>query len=191
MTKYRLETPHYIDDMYLETGTEVGDGTGIPFRYIRDSNTVRPDGKRTIVKAGDMREPSIAMTPLDDDAKEAYRKRFGEVPPERDPLERIPIMGNVQSTENIQPGKSPIAGAKGPTATPPGQQTLAGKPMPQPVNPPNKPPATANPATGPVPGAPDNRVAEARTGTVSGQPTPASPAPSGPGSGKTEEEAKK
>ena len=155
--KFRLDAPHFIDDMYLEPGTEVGDGTGIPFRFTKDSNTVRPDGKRVIVKAGERMHPSVAMTPLDDEAKAVYRERFGEVPPVHDPVDRIPLMGNVKDSSTTQPGKSPIPGAKGPTASP------------------NKPPA--NPPGGPVPGAPDNKVVESKGPTVAAPPTPPSPGP--------------
>jgi hypothetical protein len=31
MPRYRLLSPHYINDMLLEAGTEVGEGTQVPF----------------------------------------------------------------------------------------------------------------------------------------------------------------
>lgn len=157
--KYRLDAPHFIDDMYLETGSEVGDDTGIPFRFARDSNTVRPDGKRVVVKKGDRMLPSIAMTPLDDEAKREYKERFGAEPPDVDPTQRIPIMGNVKSSENIQPGRNPIPKAIGPTVNP------------NPLKPGDKPPAMPPPGQGPQPGAPDNRSP--------GASTPHAPSPTG------------
>lgn len=118
--KFRLDAPHYIDDMYLERGTEIGDGTGISFRFQRNSNTVRPDGKRNIVKAGDRMIPSVAMIPLDDEAKAAYKERFGELPMILDPVDRnVPLMGNVHQTPTTEPGRAPPVGAKGPTASAP------------------------------------------------------------------------
>lgn len=156
--RFRLDAPHYIDDMYLEPGTEVGDGTGIPFRFRNDSNIVRPDGSRVIVKAGQPMLPSISMTPLDDEGRAMYRERFGETPPDRDPVERIPLMGNVKTSDNIQPSKSPIPGAVGPTAVPP-----------------NKPSAQAGPQ-GPVPGDPDNKQPTPGAGPAAST-TPASPGP--------------
>lgn len=167
--KFKLDAPHFINDMLLEAGTEVGDGTGIPFRFERDSNTVRPDGKRVIVKKGDRMLPSIAMTPLDAEGEKAYRERFGEVPPAVDPVDRIPIMGNVKDSSTTQPSMNAIAGAKGPTLNP---------------NSPNKPSAQADAKTGPVPGAADNKVAESKGPTAHSEKTPASPAPSGPGAGE-------
>ena len=154
--KYRLEAPHYIDDMYLETGTEVGDGCGVPFRFARDSNTVRPDGQRVIVKAGDRMIPSIAMFPLDKEAEEEYKAKFGATPPNRDPLERIPIMPNVKTSENTQPSPGSIPGAKGPTANPavtPARVPGQGEPKPPESS--NKPPVPPS-KDGPVPGGPDN-----------------------------------
>jgi hypothetical protein len=187
--KWRLDAPHYINDMYLESGTEIGDDTGIPFRFERDSNTVRPDGKRVVVKKGERMLPSIAMTPLDDEAKKVYQERYGEVPPDVDPTQRIPIMGNVQSSENIQPGKSPIPGAIGPTADPnAGKAGTATTPKPAA---PGKAEPDARPKVGetPTPGAPDNRSTGAAIPSTAS--APPSPAPSGPGSGRSEEENKK
>jgi hypothetical protein len=174
--QYRLEAPHFINDMYLEKGTVVGDDTGIPYRYPRASNTVRPDGKRVRVNEGDPMSPSIAMFPLDAEAKAAYKEKFGDTPDDPDPVERIPVMGNVKSTEHIQPGQSPIRGAVGPTTDP--NRKPGDKPSTQP-----------KPGEAPKPGAPDNR-SPGPGGPQTGQ-APPSPAPSGPGSGKEQNEEKK
>jgi len=53
--RFRLLAVHYIDDRLLEPGTEVGDGTSVPFRY--------PDGK--------MRLPSTEMEGVDEEGRAA------------------------------------------------------------------------------------------------------------------------
>lgn len=50
--RYRLETPHYINDVYCAAGTEIGDGTAVMFDGI----------------------PSRFMVPLDHEAEEAVAK---------------------------------------------------------------------------------------------------------------------
>lgn len=90
--KYRLDSPHYIDDRLLDEGYEIGDGTAVPFRD--DKGAARP--------------PSRMMIPLDEEAKALYRKQFKDLPPIRDPLEAIPVLGTFSEA------KAPGGTVKGP-----------------------------------------------------------------------------
>lgn len=186
--KYRLDEKHYVDDMLLEAGTEVGDDTGYPWRYERDTMTKDKEGKPYLIKAGQPRPPSVSMTPLDDEAKNLFERHFGTQAPERDPTKPIPVMGNVKQEGMAQPR---------PTAQQTQQRTAAGE---QPHNPkpvtlgsagatPQSPKPALDPKKVGVPGEPDNHPVT--RGGPQNQSAPPSPAPSGPGSGKTEEEARR
>lgn len=56
--KFRLTSPHYIHDTYLNTDVEIGDGTPWPFK----------DAK------GNYLPPTGDMVPLDDEAKAVMAK---------------------------------------------------------------------------------------------------------------------
>lgn len=44
--RFKLLVTHYIDDQLLEAGTEIGDGTSVPFRYPDNSpRTPSPEGQ--------------------------------------------------------------------------------------------------------------------------------------------------
>jgi len=76
--RYRLDVQHYIHDRMLEPGHIIGDGTDVPM--------VNGDGSPML--------PSTGMTPLDDEAADAMRKRYpGVRMPERDPTKAIPLRG--------------------------------------------------------------------------------------------------
>lgn len=106
--KFLLDEPHYVDDILLEKGIIVGDGDGCAhdWRY-------KEDIKRLGVKAGERRPLSRAMTPLDDEARNAIRNAFGTDTPERDPTAAIPIQGTTKA-----PG---LANAKAPPLMPKGK----------------------------------------------------------------------
>lgn len=178
--RYRLDEKHYVDDMLLEMGTEVGDDTGYPWRYERDTMTKDKEGKPYLIKAGQPRPPSVSMTPLDDEAKKLFEKHFGTQAPERDPTKPIPVMGNVKQE-----------GMKQPTPTPQqNQQRMAAGEKPSNPNPrPIGQGEDVDPKNGPTPGEPDGQPVS--RGGPQNQSAPHSPAPSGPGSGRTEEENKK
>lgn len=53
--RFKLLAQHYIDDRLLEPGTEVGDGTSVPFRF--------PDGSRMV--------PSTEMEGVDEEGVKA------------------------------------------------------------------------------------------------------------------------
>ncbi len=86
--RFRLDAQHYADDKLLEAGMEVGDGENSvsPWRYERDI-------KEKDIKAGQLRPPSLQMTPLDDEARKVYRDTFNTDTPERDPTKPIPLQG--------------------------------------------------------------------------------------------------
>lgn len=93
--KYRLDAQHYYLDMLLEPGTEVGDGTSFPWRD----------------KTGHPLDPSVSMTPLDEEAKRAVKAKFGTGLPERDPTKAIPLQGTgsaVKVPPIIAPAKPPL-----------------------------------------------------------------------------------
>lgn len=76
--RFRLDAQHYINDRLLEPGHIIGDGTDVPF----------VDAK------GRQMQPSVSMTPLDDEAWDVFKQRFpGTQMPERDPTKAIPLQG--------------------------------------------------------------------------------------------------
>lgn len=81
--KFRLDSQHYINDKLLEPGQVVGDETGNPFRF--------PNGDPMI--------PSQYMTPLDAEAVDLYRKKFGDDVKRVDPTQSIPIQGTFDATK--------------------------------------------------------------------------------------------
>lgn len=97
--RFRLDAQHYADDKLLEPGMEVGDGEGTvhPWRFSKDIKTDRQD-----IKAGQAMPPSLQMTPLDNEAREMYRKAFKSDQPERDPMKPIPLQGT-GSTAKVPP----------------------------------------------------------------------------------------
>jgi len=116
--KWRLESPHHIDEQVLEAGTLIGDDTAHPYRAPKDD----PKIKR---KAGDHLPPSTNMTPMDEEARAAWRKHFGDEPLNRDPFRSVPLTGAEGA---------PMV--KGPAAKPQPEQ-------PKPVNQaPSEPPKT-------------------------------------------------
>lgn len=80
--RYQLLEKHYINDLLLEPGTIVG----VPGDKDITAYWVMPDGFTP-------REPSRAMIPLDDAAKEVFGKRFPDYVPDIDPTKPIPVMG--------------------------------------------------------------------------------------------------
>ena|SRR5258708_32454306 len=126
--KWRLEGAHHIDEQVLDAGTIIGDETQWPYRAVKDD----PKIKR---KTGDALPPSTNMTPMDEEAREAWRKKFGDEPLDRDPFRSVPLTG----AEGAPMVKGPAA-----------------KPMPEPPKPVNVAP-TQPPKTGmlaPNPAAP-------------------------------------
>ncbi len=117
--KWRLETPHHIDEQVLDAGTIIGDETQWPFKATKDD----PKIKR---KAGDHLPPSTNMTPMDEEARAAWRAKWGDEPIDRDPFRSVPLTG----AEGAPMVKGPAA-----------------KPMPEPPKSVNQPPA-APPQTG-------------------------------------------
>lgn len=87
--KYRLLSPHYIDDRLLPAETEIGDETDVPFR----------DAK------GKPLSPTSEMAPVDDEAKKLFSayeegKLMRSIPPGKpEPLypklpdPKAPLMG--------------------------------------------------------------------------------------------------
>ena len=84
--KWRLDMPHHIDEQVLEAGTIIGDETDHPFRALQDDLKI---GRHK----GDALPPSVAMSPMDDEARKAYTKKFGSEAPNKDPLASIPLTG--------------------------------------------------------------------------------------------------
>jgi hypothetical protein len=113
--KWQLLEPHHIDEQVLPAGTIIGDDTQWPFRATRDEKKNRYGGGLD-QKIGDPLRPSLAMTPMDDEARKVYDDVFGGEIPEVDPTKSIPLTG--------APGAPTVRGA----GTPPP------KPTPQPVN---------------------------------------------------------
>ena len=111
--KWRLETPHHIDEQVLEPGTLIGDDTQWPYKATKAD----PKIKRAV---GDHLPPSTNMTPMDEEARDAWRKKFGDEPLNRDPFKSVPLTGD---------GNSPMV--RGPAATP----------QPEPPKPVNQKPA--------------------------------------------------
>lgn len=89
--KYRLDVQHYVEDKLLEAGVEVGDGCSVSWRDVK----------------GHALEPSVGMTPIDDEAKKAFETKFGKTKPDIDPTKPIPVMGNVKATAST-PAKGPV-----------------------------------------------------------------------------------
>lgn len=82
---FRLDTQHYINDRLLEPGHIIGDNTDVPM----------------ILPNGDPVLPSVNMTPLDDEARAAFKDRFpGSRMPERDPTKAIPLRGSGDSAKS-------------------------------------------------------------------------------------------
>ena len=96
--KWRLEVPHYIDEQVLPPGTLVGDDTEHPYAFTQDDAKL---GR----KVGEPMPPSTGMTPMDEEARAVYRKKFGDSIPERDPLKSIPLTG-AQGAPLVKPATS-------------------------------------------------------------------------------------
>lgn len=117
--KWRLETPHHIDEQVLDEGTIIGDDTQWLYKAVKDD----PKIKR---KVGDHLPPSTNMTPMDEEARTAWRAKFGDEPLDRDPFKSVPLTG----AQNAPMVKGP-----------------AHKPTPEPPKPVNQAPTEA-PKTG-------------------------------------------
>lgn len=72
--KFRILTDHYWNDVYIEEGTIVGDGTSYPMPISRYYDPAT----RTWIEAPSA--PSMHMEPLDDEAREAYVARMAKLP---------------------------------------------------------------------------------------------------------------
>lgn len=70
--RLRLVVPHYVDDLYLEAGMEVGDGEGARHSW-KDSE-------------GNYRKPSDAMEGLDDEGRKFIES---SAPHAGDPVENM------------------------------------------------------------------------------------------------------
>lgn len=131
--RWRLETAHYIDDQVLAPGTLVGDDTDHPYVFTK------PDA-RLNRKVGEPMPPSTGMTPMDEEAREVFRKKFGGDIPERDPLKAIPLTG-AQGAPTVKPNPTlqPEAPKVGPASTKEPEQPktgmLAEAPKPTPTEP--------------------------------------------------------
>lgn len=126
--RYRLDEPHYIDDRYLDTGTEIGDDTPVPYRYTKDTSSLDENGKKIVLPAGSAVPPSRAMTPLDDEAKKLFAKRFpGDSKPDIDPTKPIPVMGNVKTSQPLAQGQPPRPVAHNPAPPPEPNKSLPPK----------------------------------------------------------------
>lgn len=99
--KFRLNADHYICDMILPEGTEIGDETTVPFRY----------------SDGSAMPPSREMIALDDEAKKMIAKHFPEGKPPADPTKPIPLQGTF--SEAKVPAKVPTPQVPPLTAAPP------------------------------------------------------------------------
>lgn len=97
--KFRLLTQHYANDMLLEEGTIVGDGT--PYSWTL------------------FNRPSINMEPLDDAASVAYKERMKQYTLTPVPIEIMKPPGAIATGQRI--------GGLGPAA-PPRAQTAADLP---------------------------------------------------------------
>lgn len=98
--KWQLLEPHYIDEQVLPAGTAIGDDTQWPFRSTYNDKKI---GR----KIGDPLPPSRAMTPMDEEAREAFQEAFhGEIP-ETDPTRSIPLTGAEGAPRVAGPGAKP------------------------------------------------------------------------------------
>jgi hypothetical protein len=123
--RYRLDADHYDEFNLLPAGTIVGDGCEVSWKYLP---TVADPKLRNAYKP-----PSMEMTPLDDEAKRAYNERFGSVPFEKDPTNKISLFGGINPSDTGSAAPHTIAFTGKPTVAPPG------RPNPAPNNPTEKP----------------------------------------------------
>jgi hypothetical protein len=123
--RYRLDADHYDEFNLLPAGTIVGDGCEVSWKYLP---TVADPKLRNTYKP-----PSMEMTPLDEEARQAYNERFGLVPPEKDPTNKIPLFGGIDPSDTGSAAPHTIAFTGKPTVAPPG------RPNPAPNNPTEKP----------------------------------------------------
>jgi hypothetical protein len=119
--KWRLDADHVIDESVLPAGTIIGDDTNHPFRALKDDMKI---GR----KKGDALPPSVQMSPMDDEARKAFSKKFGEEAPNRDPLAAIPLTGAPDAPK-----------VKGPAAP----QPVVNRPGPAPIVAPQAAPVTS------------------------------------------------
>jgi hypothetical protein len=121
--RYRLDADHYDEFNLLPAGTIVGDGCEVSWKYLpivadpKLRNTYKP--------------PSMEMTPLDEEARKAYNDRFGLIPPDKDPTNKIPLF-SVDPSDTGSAAPHTIAFTGKPTIAPPG------RPNPAPNNPTEK-----------------------------------------------------
>lgn len=110
--KWQLLEPHHIDEQVLPPGTIIGDDTQWPYRSTYND-------KKIDRKVGDPLPPSRAMTPMDDEAREAFETAFDGEIPEVDPTRSIPLTGAEGAPRVSGPGaKPPPAKSKSINETP-------------------------------------------------------------------------
>lgn len=114
--RYRLNETHYDEMAELPAGTEVGDGTGVTWKY--------PETIDNVALRGKYKPPARSMTPLDDEAKKAYAEYFKTDAPNPDPDKKPTVFSSDPSASG--------------TAAPSTGPAFTGKPI--------APPARPNPA---------------------------------------------
>lgn len=100
--KWRLEAAHHIDEQVLDPGTIIGDDTQWPYRAMKDDLKI---GR----KVGDALPPSTNMTPMDEEARAAWRKVYGDEPIDRDPFKSVPLTGAAGAPMVKGPAHKPIS----------------------------------------------------------------------------------
>src|SRR5437870_1095022 len=132
--KWRLEAPHHIDEQVLEEGMIIGDETQWPYRVVKED-------KKLGRKPGDHLPPSTNMTPMDEEARAAWRTKFGDEPIDRDPFKSVPLTGAQNAPMVKGPAAKPIPEPPKPVNEAPkeapkvGMAAVKEEPKPTPVHP--------------------------------------------------------
>jgi hypothetical protein len=116
--KWQLTEPHHIDEQVLPIGTIIGDDTNWAYRATKADPKI---GR----KVGDALPPSTNMIPVDDEARQAYDKKFQGQVPEGDPTKSIPLTGAPDSPR--VPGVAPQPKVTAPAAPNPAPKDDAPK----------------------------------------------------------------
>ena len=139
--RWRLEEPHHIDEQVLEPGTLIGDDTAYPYRATKAD----PKIKRAV---GDPLPPSTNMTPMDEEARDAWRKKFGDEPLNRDPYKSVPLTGAEGSPMVRGPAAHPVAEPPKPVNPKPAEPPKTGMAAEKPATTKEEPkPTPSHPAT--------------------------------------------
>jgi hypothetical protein len=132
--RWRLSEPHHIDEQVLDAGTIIGDDTQWPYRATKDDPKINR-------KKGDPLPPSTNMIPLDQEATEAWDKKWGDRDVGGDPFKSVPLTGAPDAPIVRGPANKPQPEPPKPVNTKPAEPPKTGilapkeEPKPTPTHP--------------------------------------------------------